>query len=158
MDASRVIPLLRESLSRNATVAQVFDLLIEESKNHRRVRNGHIFSSQATAWHLAGARRTLEDFTMSQHRRKFSRYRFQDIDANFLLDYTLYLERRYATTIKKTGVRAKLLSLYSVFIRAQKRGVYSVDITVFRVVKSKLKQPRLFSKAVTHETMMKIEQ
>lgn len=144
--------------NRNATVAQVFDMLIEENKNHRRVRNGFMFSSHSSAGHLSGAKRTLENFTLLQYRRKFSRYRFRDIDINFLLDYTLYLEQRYAATVKKTGVRAKLLSLYSVFVRAQKREVYNVDITVFNVVRSKLKQPRLFSKAITHETMIKIEQ
>ncbi|MDL2320142.1 integrase [Alistipes sp. OttesenSCG-928-B03] len=142
---------------RSLFVSQVFDMMIEEKSRQKRIRNGQEFTGEQGAINLLHVQRTLERFTQSQYGRKFSKCRFRDITRQFVTDFH-YHELKRGTKNGNTGdVDRKIKLLYQVCRKAAQIGVYGVDLSVFGSVRLVLRQPRFFSKAVSHETMMKIE-
>lgn len=147
-----------DPISRNATVSQIFDLLIEEYAARKRYRNGKLFTSEGTAVSIGYYKRFFERFTLAKYNKDFSGYRFKDIDRNFLLDFLHHELERGAQNGNRASVNHKLQRLRQTFVRAKELGVYSVNIAVFDAVEPYLKSQRTFSKAVSHDTMMRIEQ
>ncbi len=103
-------------------------------------------------------KRSFERFVRDKYRRNFSAYRFKDIDRKFLLDYLHHELERGAENGNRANIDKKLRLLQKVFVRAKEQGVYNVNPAIFDAVAEYLKPPRTFSKAVSHETMMMIEQ
>lgn len=147
-----------DPVNRNATVSQIFDLLIEEYASRKRYRNGKLFTSERAAASIGYYKRFFERFTLARYNKDFLRYRFKDIDRNFLLDFLYHELERGSQNGNRASVNHKLQRLRQTFVWAKELGVYSVNIAVFDAVEPYLKPQRTFSKAVSHDTMMRIEQ
>ncbi len=147
-----------EAADRRATVSDIFDLLIAEYAARTRIRNNTVFTGERTAQGISLMKRSFERFVRDKYRRNFSCYRFKDIDRKFLLDYLHHELERGAQNGNRAGVDKKLRLLRKVFVRAKEQGVYNVNPAIFDAVSEYLKPPRTFSKAVSHDTMMMIEQ
>lgn len=144
--------------NRSQTVSQVFDKLIEEYADRKRICNGKLFTGEGTAKSIRLIKKSVERFTLSKYHREFSRYRFCEIDQKFLLDYTFHEQQCGAKNGNQGNIFKKLKCLYSVCVRAKEKKVYGVNIAAFDVVWQYLRPQRPSSKAVSHETMLKIEQ
>ena len=146
------------SFNRNSTVSQIFDLQIQEYSDRKRYRNGKLFTGQRSAESIRFIKKSYERFTQSCYSKDFSRYRFKDIDSSFLHDFMHHELERGSKNGNRGNVNTKLRRLRQAFIRAKELGVYSVNIGIFDCVGAYLKFPRTFSKAVSHETIVNIEQ
>ena len=146
-----------DTRKRSVFVIDVFEQMIEESLVSRRIRNGKEFSGAALARHIHFTRQALERFVHARYGRKFSRYRFRDIDGQFLTEFHLYERKRGAKDNTTGGADQKIKILYTVCRKAKLLGIYGVDLVEFIAVKQSLRQPQLFSKAVSHETILAIE-
>ncbi len=131
--------------------------MIEEAHASRRIRNGKEFSGGGLARHIHCTLQALERFVHVKYGRKFSRYRFRNIDGQFLAEFHLYERKRGAKDNTTGGANRKIKILYSVCRKAKSMGIYGVDLAEFNTVKQSLRQPQHFSKAVSHETILKIE-
>lgn len=93
--------------NRSQTVLQIFDKLIEEYADRKRICNGNLFTGRKTAEGMRHIKKSVERFTLAKYRRKFSRYRFCEINQRFLLDYTFHEQQRDIITplptMKKCG-------------------------------------------------------
>lgn len=147
-----------DHFNRNSTVSQIFDLLASEYADRKRYRNGKLFTGKQTSELIRYIRGSFERFTQAKYRKDFSRYQFKDINRKFLLDYLELELKRGARNGNRANVDVKLRRLRQTFFRAKELGVYSVNIEVFDVVGPYLKPQRTFSKAISHETMLRIEQ
>ena len=146
-----------DTRKRSVFVVDVFDRMIEEAKTSRRIRNGKEFSGAGLARHIHCTRQALERFVHAKYGRKFSRYRFRDIDGQFLTDFHLYERKRGAKGNTSGGADRKIKILYSICRKAKSLGIYGVDLVEFKAVKQSLRQLQHFSKAVSHETILAIE-
>lgn len=139
------------------TVAQVLDEMIEDYLKRERIRNGRLFTGSQTARYYKYLKKSLEKFVLAKFRKQFSRLSFRDIDKAFINAYTLNEQAQGNKAGNHGGVHRKLTSLYTVCSIAKNRGIYNVDLSVFQSVSTKLRVRRFFSKAVPHETIMRIE-
>ena len=158
IDLARYYDVGAGSTNRDLTVSRIFDLLIDEYASRRRIRNNKVFAGQRTATSIKTVKRSLERFTLAKHRKNFSLYHFKDIDRRFILDYLYYESERGSSQGNRGNIDGKLRRLKQTFVRAKELGIYSVNLAVFDIVSEYLKPPRTFSKAVSHETIMRIEQ
>lgn len=142
---------------RSLYVVQVLDLIIKEKIRQKRIRNGREFSGRSSAGNILYVKRALEKFTRSKYGREFSGLRFRDITRQFITDFHFNELKRGSQHGNTGGADRKIRLLHYVFKQAQEMGVYGVDLSVFSGVRFSLRQPRFFSKAVPHETIMQIE-
>lgn len=140
------------------TVSRCFDIIIEEMGNRKRIRNGKVFTSSATARNYKYCRYTLRDFTQEVYGRNFSSYYFRDIDEQFMKDYVLYLQQRGLKKGNKGGVCERLRQFYGVFYYSDKMGVTDVDETIFKPYRHLTKRfKKTKTKTVPFNIIEKIE-
>ncbi|WP_282918726.1 phage integrase SAM-like domain-containing protein [Porphyromonas macacae] len=143
--------------NRSRTVSQIFDNLIEEYADRKRICNGKLFTGKGTAKNIRLVKKSVERFTLAKYHREFSYYRFSEIDQRFLLDHTFHEQQRGMQNGNRGNLFKKLKCLYSVCIRASAQKIYGVNLSVFDTVWQYIRPQRPFSKAASHETILKIE-
>ena len=139
------------------TVSVMIEQIAEKFKIRERSKNGKVFTSESTARLYLYLKRSLERFVRSKYRREFSKYRFNEIDEKFLLDYCVYEQQRGSQNGNVGGIHGKLRMLYAVCTIAKRERIYGVDLEVFFPVKRKLCPKPTIPKSVSHEIIRKIE-
>ena len=106
--------------------------------------------------------KTIRDFAThcrSSHKinTPLSRYHFTDITQQFLLDYTLYLEKKGIENGNKAGLRQRLRSLRALVKHAAKEGMYGANPDIFSAVREKMAWGQFESKAVDANIIRRME-
>lgn len=144
--------------NRYSTVSDIIDQMMEMKRNSIRIRNCNEFTFENTVKRYAYLKRSLKMFVNDKYHRDFSKIQFRDIDNKFLNDYIVHEKQKGAKNQNRGGVCTKLCILYDVVKYAQNRKLYNVNLSAFDSVRNYMRQPPVFTKAVSHETIMKIEQ
>lgn len=139
------------------TVLQTIEERIEFFKNHEKFKNGKIVKSEGTARTYEGLRNSLTEFTQAKYSKPLSRYHFTDITQEFLLDYTLYLEKRGIENGNKAGLRQLLRKLRALVKHAAKEEMYGANPEIFASVREKMAWGQFESKAVNANIIRRIE-
>ena len=134
--------------NRYITVSNMIDELAERFHTQERYKNGRILTSEPNAKAYRYLKRSLECFTRSKYRREFAKYRFRDINEQFILDYTLWVQIQGGKQGNQGGINNKLKKLHAVCKYAKEAGVYNVNLNIFFPVKSKLKPRSVIPKGV----------
>lgn len=148
----------KEIQNRYTTVSDIIDQMIEINMKRIRIRNGRTFTCESAATKLKYLKSSLERFVKNKYRREFSKLQFRDIDEKFLCEYVIHEKQRGAKNGNRGGVCSKLHVLHDVVELAQKKKLFNVNLDAFDCVKNQMQQTRVVTKAVSHETIMKIEQ
>lgn len=140
------------------TVAGMIDRIVEKYHKQERSKNGKVYTSDGTARQYLYLKSSLVRYARSKFRRDFTKYRFSEINEQFLLDFCVYEQQRGAPSGTFGGIYGKLRMLYAVCAHAKREGIYGVDLEAFFVVKRKLYPKPTLPKAVSHEIIHLIEQ
>lgn len=139
------------------TVLQTIEERIHFFKNNEKYKNGKIIKSEGTAKNYQGFRNSLQEFTQNKYNTPLSRYHFTDITQQFLLDYTLYLEKKGIENGNKAGLRQRLRSLRALVKHAAKEGMYGANPDIFSAVREKMAWGQFESKAVDANIIRRME-
>jgi len=140
------------------SVSKCVDEIIVELKNRKRIKNGKIITSAATARNYHYCKKSIEKFTEEVYGRKFSSYFFRDIDEKFIGDYVFYLQERGAKNGNKAGLSERLRQFYGIFFYSEKMGIADVNKEVFLPVNHLCKRfKKTKPKTVSYQIIDQIE-
>lgn len=139
------------------TVQQTIEARHDFFSNFEKYKNGRIVRSEGTAKGYRGLLRSLQEFTQSRYNLPLSRYHFTDITRQFILDYTLYLEKKGIEHGNRGCLRQRLRLLRAVVNYAAKEEMYGADPEIFGSVREKMAWGQFESKAVDANIIRRIE-
>ncbi len=148
---------IRKEENKSLSVAQMIEVQIERFTNKERYKNGQIISCVNNTRSYVNLRNSLTDFTKATYNKSFSSFYFKDINERFLLDYTLYIQKRGIENGNKGGKVQKLRKLRAVCRQAENNGIYGVDMKAFECLGENMKWDTTTSKAVSYKDIAKIE-
>ena len=131
------------------SVSKAMDLIMEDMKNRKRLKNGKFITSSSTARNYHFLKNSLENFTKEKYGRSFSTYYFSDITEKFVEDFVVYLQECGIRNGNKGNVPAKLGRFYGVFYYAEKMKVAGIDFSVFESRRELMKK----NKKITPKTL-----
>ena len=135
----------------------MINTLIDRFSKKERYKNGVIFLSVGTEKSYKIINKSLSLFTQEIYNRSLSSYFFKEINERFLLDYTLFIQKRGINNGNKGGLVQKLRKLRAICRYAEKQGIYGVDMKAFECLGENIKWNITTSKAVSHKEIAKIE-
>lgn len=147
----------KKSETKVLTVLQLIEARIEFFKNFEKFKNGKIVKSEGTAKNYKGFLNSLQEFTQNKYNTPLSRYHFTDITQQFLLDYTLYLEKKGIENGNKAGLRQRLRSFRALVKYAAKEEMYGANPEIFAAVREKMAWGQFESKAVNANIIRRME-
>jgi len=139
------------------SVSQVIDHLIEHFSNKKRIKNGKEVSSYSNVREYKFLKSSLCEFTRKTYSKLFVNYHFKNITEEFILDYTLFLEKRGARRGNKGAVINRLKKLRAVCNYADKLKIPGVNLKLFDCVSEKMQNRKFEPKTIPHEYIQKIE-
>lgn len=143
---------------RYITVSGMIDKVIEELNSQERFKNGRIFKSETTAENYLYLKRSIEVFVSKKCRMDFSKLQFRDMDEKFLKDFVFNEMKSGYKNGTRGGIGSKLKTLRAVCAKAKDEGVYGINLAAFIPLKKKVKNNFHTPKAISQETMRRIEQ
>lgn len=133
------------------TVVDFIDRQIDFFKTKERFKNGEKTTGSSNWENYQWLKNSLLKFTQFKYKKNFGIYTFKDITESFLRSYSIYIQEKGFKNNNKGGLKHKLTCLKAVFRLAQKEKVSGVDLSIFEVVKDKMKAskttPRVLSEA-----------
>lgn len=147
-----------EDKSRYISVSQLLDQMHLRISVRQRFKNGVMLNSLTSASKYLYLKRCLEKFTRKKYRREFSKYQFRDINEAFIHDFIQHSKVEGAKAGNAGGVTTKLRRLYATFLYAKHLRIHNVNMEVFYSFRNKLKEEKTVPKAVSKETIQRIEQ
>ncbi|MFV0329253.1 MAG: phage integrase SAM-like domain-containing protein [Dysgonomonas sp.] len=148
---------LQRSEVKVLNVMQMIDLLIEKFSKQERFKNGKLVIGSLNAREYHFLKRSLSDFTKQKYRKALSTYFFTDIDEDFVINYSLFLQIKGAKNRNKGALSNRLKKLQAVFNHANKMDIPDTDTKIFRSVENKMKQTKFEPKTIPFEIIQKIE-
>ena len=142
---------------RYVTVSEMIDKVVERFKTQERFKNGRMFTSERSAEKYVYMKKSLAKFTRTQYKMDFSKLQFRDIDARFLNAYILNEQQAGHKKGNRGGIQNKIKTLHAVCATAKDEGVYGVRLSVFIPQKKKIKNTFHTSKAISQNTLRRIE-
>ncbi len=140
------------------TVSQMFDYTIERLKNSKKILNHVEKSSTTYSKQLVATKQILQQFTRERYGKSFDLYYFHDIDEQFILDYTFFIESNAIKNNMGTGLRGKLFALYKIVSEGKRIGISGADTEVFRCVDHKFREQNTVPKTIPYPVLVKIEE
>lgn len=147
----------RQNQVKSLSLSQMIDYLTDKFTKKERYKNGRIITSISNAQKYKEIKNSLSAFTQSQYCQSLSSFYFKDIGEQFLLDYMMYIRKRGIENGNKGGLTSKLRLLRAICRHAEKMGIYGVDMTAFDCLGDNLKWPETTSKAVSYQTIRRLE-
>lgn len=139
------------------TVSEMLIKLELKFNRQEKLKNGRVVSSSSNAKCYRYLRESLENFTQRKYRRDFSLFMFRDITREFIQDYVIFELKRGAQNNNSGGIRHKIKHFRAVFGYAKREKVFSVDMTIFDVVKEKLKPKYYLPRTASHYIITSLE-
>lgn len=115
-------------------ISQCIDIIIENMKNQKRLKNGKFISSSTNARQYHHLRLQLQKFTQEAYDKSFSTYYFRDIDEKFLKDFVLYLQERGIKEGTNAALPERLKKFVGVFYYSGQMGQPYTDKKLFECV------------------------
>ena len=140
------------------TVSQMFDYTIERLKNSKKILNHVEKSSTTYSKQFVATKQILQQFTRERCGKSFDLYYFHDIDEQFILDYTFFIESNAIKNNMGTGLRGKLFALYKIVSEGKRIGISGADTEVFRCVDHKFREQNTVPKTIPYPVLVKIEE
>lgn len=149
---------IQPKTKQNITVSSMIDLLVEKYKNQESF-NGSVYkSSSNNAKEYQTLKRSLSNYVEAEYAKSFTFYYFKNITSEFVVSYVRYLEEQGAKAGHKVHISGKLKKLQAVFNHGKKMGYPNIDLTVFDVVRDKMKTLKTSEpKAISHNYIENIE-
>lgn len=138
-------------------VVQMIDLLIEKFSTQERFKNGKLVVGSLNAREYHFLKRSLSEFTKQKYDKAFSSYYFSDINEDFILDYSIFLQMKGSKNGNKGALTNRLKKLQAVFNHANKMDIPNTNTKIFRCVENKMKQGKFEPKTIPFEIIQKIE-
>ncbi|WP_295937300.1 integrase [uncultured Alistipes sp.] len=143
---------------RYITVPAMIDKIMDELMLQERFKNGRLFTSETVADKYNYMKKSLAKFVAKKCRMDFEKLQFRDMDEKFLKAYVINeMELGYKNG-NRGGIENKLKTLRAVCAKAKDEGVYGVKLPAFIPLKKKVKNNFHTPKAISQETMRRIEQ
>lgn len=142
---------------RTSLVSSMLDYLIDSFNNRERVKNGRVISSKKNAHQYITLKKSLEEFTLHKYNRAFSKYRFNDINQKFILDYCVYIQKLGLKNGNAGGVRNKLKVLHATMKYAIEEKIPNVNLSAFIPVREKMNSNKFMTKSASSNSIHKIE-
>ena len=127
-------------------VLQMIDSLIDKFTHKERYKNRRIVTSINNTRSYKEIKNSLSRFTQEVYNRSFSSYYFKEINERFLLDYTLYIQKKGIKNGNNGGLTQKLRRLRATCRYTEKQGIYGVDMKVFECLGDNINGDRLHPK------------
>jgi hypothetical protein len=121
-------------------ISQCIDIIIENMKNQKRLKNGKFISCSTNARQYYYLRLQLQKFTQEVYGKSFSAYYFRDIDEKFLKDFVLYLQERGIKEGTDASLPERLKKFVGVFYNASLMGQPYADKKIFECVRPYFKR------------------
>ncbi|MDR1504844.1 MAG: tyrosine-type recombinase/integrase [Prevotella sp.] len=138
-------------------ISQCIDIIIEDMKNRKRLKNGKFVSSANTARQYYYLRLQLQKFTQEMYDKSFSSYYFRDIDEKFLKDFVQYLQERGAREGTDASLPERLKRFYGVFYYASRMGQPHADKKIFKCVNLHFKRKENPPQTISYDIIIQIE-
>ena len=140
------------------SVSQCIDVIIENIKNQKRLKNGKLISSATNARYYHQLRLQLQKFTQEVYNKSFSTYYFKDIDEKYLKDFVLYLQERGIKEGTNAALRERLKKFVGVFYNANQMGQPYADKKIFDCVHQHFKREETPPQTIPYQVMKQIEE
>lgn len=138
-------------------VSQCIDIIIENMKNQKRLKNGKFISCTNNARQYYYLRLQLQKFTQEVYDKSFSTYYFKDINEKFLKDFVLYLQERGVREGTNASLPERLKKFVGVFYNAGLMGQPYTDKKIFDCVRSYFKRKENPPQAIPYDIITQIE-
>ena len=133
------------------TVVAFIDRQIDSFKTKERFKNGEKTIGSSNWENYQWLKNSLFEFTKFKYKKDFCTYAFKDITESFLRSYSAYIQEKGFKNNNKGGLKHKLTCLKAIFKVAIKEKILGVNLSVFEVVKDKMRasktSPRVLSEA-----------
>ena len=124
----------------------------------RKILNHVEKSSTTYSKQFVATKQILQQFTRERYGKSFDLYYFHDIDEQFILDYTFFIESNAIKNNMGTGLRGKLFALYKIVSEGKRIGISGADTEVFRCVDHKFREQNTVPKTIPYPVLVKIEE
>lgn len=133
------------------TVVAFIDRQIDFFKTKEQFKNGEKTIGSSNWENYQWLKNSLFEFTKFKYKKDFCTYAFKDITESFLRSYSVYIQEKGFKNNNKGGLKHKLTCLKAIFKVAIKEKILGVNLSVFEVVKDKMRatktSPRVLSEA-----------
>lgn len=138
-------------------ISQCIDVIIENMKNQKRLKNGKFISCSTNARQYYYLRLQLQKFTQEVYGKSFSTYYFMDIDEKFLKDFVLYLQERGIREGTDASLPERLKKFVGVFYNANLMGQPYTDKKIFECVRPYFKRKENPPQTIPYGIITQIE-
>lgn len=138
-------------------ISQCIDIIIENMKNQKRLKNGKFISCTNNARQYYYLRLQLQKFTQEVYDKSFSTYYFKDINEKFLKDFVLYLQERGVREGTNASLPERLKKFVGVFYNAGLMGQPYTDKKIFDCVRLYFKRKENPPQAIPYDIITQIE-
>lgn len=143
--------------TRNKSLNQVIDILIDKFNNKKRTKDGEVVSSLSNVTEYKALKKSLSHFTTTKYGIGLYRVYFGDIDRDFINNYILYIQKRAKLMGNNGGLPKKLKKLRAVCRFADDENFPNVDVKIFDEFSQYMKLKDFKSKAISKDIIGKIE-
>ncbi|WP_029903479.1 phage integrase SAM-like domain-containing protein [Prevotella sp. 10(H)] len=139
-------------------ISQCIDIIIENMKDQKRLKNGKFISCVNNARQYYYLRSQLQKFTQEVYDRSFSTYYFRDIDEKFLKDFVFYLQERGLKEGTSAGLPERLKKFVGVFYNASLMGQPYTDKRIFDCVSQHFKRKENPPQTIPYKIITQMEE
>lgn len=139
-------------------ISQCIEIIIEDIKNQKRLKNGKFVSCAGTARQYYYLRLQLQKFTQEVYDKSFSSFYFRDIDEKFLKDFVQYLQQRGAREGTSASLPERLKKFYGVFYYANRMGQPHADKRIFECFSPHFKRKENPPQTISYDVITQIEE
>lgn len=140
------------------SISQCTDIIIQEMRGRKRIKNGKILTSNGTADNYKYCKNTLNLFTRQVYKKSFSSYFFNDINEKFLLDFVIFLQERGIKNGNKGNITDRLRQFYGIFCYSNKMGMPGTDVSIFECVKHHVIKKKEVPQTIPFNVITQIEE
>ncbi len=138
-------------------ISQCIDIIIEDMRNQKRLKNGKFISCANNARQYYYLRLQLQKFTQEIYNKSFSTYYFKDIDEKFLKDFVQYLQERGIREGTNAALPERLKKFVGVFYNANLMGQPYTDKKIFECVQPYFKRKENPPQTISYDIIKQIE-
>lgn len=151
------INIVKTNKPKVKSVSLFLDELITRFKDSERIKNGKLIKGSSTYELYQTLKNSLSEFTKKEYNRSFHTFFFPDINEDFFLRYSLFLQKRGIENGNKGGIVNRLKSLRATLTHADAAKIPGVDRASSVKVRDKMRAGKTHPKTIDYKCIAKIE-